>query len=488
MGGVLLFVGLAAGAVLAWIVARSRSSAAGSDLQARFQAATAELAEKNRLLDAAREREAVQREQIARANATAEALTAQIVELRAALEKAVVDSEQLRREWSATRVEAAELHTALDGERTKADEKIAVLTAAREELSNQFKTLANEILEQKSKAFTEQNKENLTNLLTPLREKFGEFQQKVEGLQKDGIEGRTELRAQIDNLRTLNERLSTDAANLVTALKGSSKTQGDWGEFVLEKLLESAGLREGHEYRVQSIFTRDDRTRARPDVILDLPGGRHLVIDAKVSLGDYDAYCAGEEETAREAALQQHIASIRTHIRELAQRNYQALYGLNSLDFTVMFVPIEPAFMLALAHDGKLWQEAWDRNVLLVSRTTLLFVLRTVAQLWRQEQQTRNVAEIVRRGGELYDKLAAFAKDLIDVGRSLDAARESYDEAYKKLATGKGNAIRQAEMLKTLGIKPVKTMPLALVDAAMDGDESLELAAVSEDAGKSAPE
>src|ERR1700723_724434 len=176
MGGVLLFVGLAAGAVLAWIVARSRSSAAGSDLQARFQAATAELAEKNRLLDAAREREAVQREQIARANATAEALTAQIVELRAALEKAVVDSEQLRREWSATRVEAAELHTALDGERTKADEKIAVLTAAREELSNQFKTLANEILEQKSKAFTEQNKENLTNLLTPLREKFGEFQ------------------------------------------------------------------------------------------------------------------------------------------------------------------------------------------------------------------------------------------------------------------------------------------------------------------------
>lgn len=481
MGGVLLLAGLVVGGVLAWIVAGSRAGAAAGDLPARLQTATAEIQEKNRLLDQAREREAAQRAEIAGAHARAEVLAAQIAELRAEFDKARAEGERLRGEGHAARVEAAEMRTALQNERTKADEKIAVLTQAREELSNQFKALANEILEQKSKVFTEQNQTNLTNLLTPLREKFGEFQQKVESLEKDGITGRTELRSQIENLRTLNERLSADAANLVTALKGSSKTQGDWGEFVLEKLLESAGLREGQEYRVQSSFTRDDRTRARPDVILDLPGGRHLVIDAKVSLSDYDRYCAADDEIERELALKQHIASVRTHIRDLWQKNYQALYGLNSLDFTVMFVPIEPAFMLALAHEGSLWQEAWSKNVLLVSRTTLLFVLRTVAQLWRQEQQTRNVQEIVRRGGELYDKLAAFAKDLQDVGRSLDAARASYDEAQKKLATGRGNAIRQAELLKSLGVRPAKTMPVALADQAMDG-EPLELAAEAQDA------
>jgi DNA recombination protein RmuC len=476
MGGAWLIAGLLVGAILAWIVARSRGGAAGADL-ARV---SAEIAEKNKLLDAARERETAQRAEVAAVNAKAEAVAAQIAEMRVAAEKSSTESGQLRRELSSAREDAAGLRTALDAERSGAAEKIAVLTQAREELSNQFKALANEILEQKSKAFTEQNQTNLTNLLTPLREKFGEFQQKVESLQKDGITGRTELRAQIDNLRTLNERLSADASNLVTALKGSSKTQGDWGEFVLEKLLESAGLREGEEYRVQSSFTRDDRTRARPDVILDLPGGRHLVIDAKVSLSDYDAYCAASDEALREVALKAHIASMRAHIRELSQKNYQALYGLNSLDFTVMFVPIEPAFMLALAHEGGLWQEAWDRNVLLVSRTTLLFVLRTVAQLWRQEQQTRNVQEIVRRGGELYDKLAAFAKDLQDVGKSLDAARSSFDEAQKKLATGKGNAIRQAELLKSLGIRPTKVIPMPLVEQATDGD-TLELVAEAEE-------
>lgn len=479
MGAVVLIVGLGLGAAVAWILAGSRGSTAAGDLRARADAAVAELADKTRLLDAARERESAQREQAAAALATADMLKQQTAELRQALEKSSADTDQLRRDLHAARVEAAELRTSIDRERRGAEEKIAMLVQAREELGNQFKALASEILDQKAKAFTEQNQANLTSLLTPLREKFGEFQQKVEGLQKDTIQGRSELKAQIDNLRTLNERLSADASNLVAALKGSSKTQGDWGEFVLEKLLEGAGLREGQEYRVQQSFTREDRSRVRPDVILEMPGARHLVIDAKVSLGDYDEYCGGQEEALRDAALLRHVASIRNHIRDLAGKNYHALYGINSPDFVVMFVPIEPAFMLALAHDGKLWQEAWDRNVLLVSRTTLLFVLRTVAQLWRQERQTRNVEDIVRRGGELYDKLAAFAKDLVDVGKSLDSARQSYDDAYRKLATGKGNAIRQAEMLKVLGVKPSKSLPQAMVDEAMDGP--LELAAVGDD-------
>ena len=384
---------------------------------------------------------------------------------------------------------------ALEAEKSsleKAKEAFEALAATALRNNNQvFLDLANQKLgaqQEAAKSELSAKEIAIKALLGPIETKFGEFQQKVESLEKDGIAGRSELKTQIDQLRSLNERLSADATNLVNALKGSSKTQGDWGEFVLEKLLESAGLREGQEYRVQSSFTRDDRSRARPDVILDLPGNRHLVIDAKVSLGDYDEYCADGDEAARESALQRHIASMRNHIRELAQRNYQSLYELNSLDFTILFVPIEPAFMLALAHDGKLWQEAWDRNVLLVSRTTLLFVLRTVAQLWRQEQQTRNVQEIVRRGGELYDKLAAFAKDLTDVGRSLEAARQSYDDAYRKLASGKGNAIRQAEMLKSLGVRPTKSLPLALVEQAMDADESLELAAVSDEASGPKPE
>ncbi len=478
MSGVILVAGLAAGAAIAWAIGASRKGAA-SEMEARWQAAAAEAAEKGRLLDAARERETAQREQLARAEATANLLNRQMDELRGVLDKTRTEAEQLRREGQAARLDAAELRTSLEGERKSAAEKIRMLQDAEKALSDRFERLANEIFEKKSQVFKQQNIESLTHLLTPVNAKFEEFQAKVEGLRKDGIEGRTELRAQIDNLQKLNQQLSADAANLVTALKGSSKTQGDWGEFVLEKLLESAGLREGHEYRVQQSFTREDRTRVRPDVILEMPGERHLVIDAKVSLSDYDAYCADEDEGTREAALERHIGSIRNHIRELAGKNYHALYGINSPDFVVMFVPIEPAFMLALAHDGRLWQEAWDRNVLLVSRTTLLFVLRTVAQLWRQERQTRNVEEIVRRGSELYDKLAAFAKDLTDVGRSLDAARQSYDGAYRKLATGRGNAIRQAEMLKSLGVKPTKALPLTLVEEAMD--EPLQLAAVGED-------
>lgn len=402
-----------------------------------------------------------------------------------ALRAATAENQRLERQAGDLRAQLAQANSTAEAERRHSAEKLALLNDAREQLSNQFKSLANDILEEKSKRFTEQNQTNIGNLLNPLKDKLGEFQQKVEGMQQDSVVGRSELKVQIDQLKTLNERLSTDAGNLVNALKGSSQTQGAWGELVLESLLDSAGLREGQEYRVQASFTRDDRTRAKPDVILDLPGGRHLVIDAKVSLGDYDEYCAQDDPATREAALGRHVASVRAHIRELSGRNYQALYDLQSLDFVVMFVPIEPAFMLALAHEGKLWQEAWDKNVLLVSRTTLLFVLRTVAHLWRQEQQNKNVQEIVRRGGELYDKLRAFAEDLTSVGKSLDSARQTYDEAYKKLATGKGNVIRQAEMLRKLGVKPTRPLPIAMVEAAleMDSSEPLELAASADESG-----
>ncbi|HKO14549.1 MAG TPA: DNA recombination protein RmuC [Acidobacteriaceae bacterium] len=479
-----LGIGLAAGAAFAWIIAKNRGPAASAGLQAQLQAALADLAEKNRQLDAARERDAAQREQIARVAATAESLNTQLAGLRAELDKSRAETEQTRRDLHAAQLASAEIRTSLEKERTSAAEKIALLTQAREELSQQFKVLANDILEQKSKAFTEQNQANLTTLLTPLREKFGEFQAKVESLEKDGITGRTELKTQIEQLRTLNERLSEDAANLVTALKGSSKTQGDWGELVLEKLLESAGLRRNLEYRVQETLNREDGSNARLDIILDLPDDRHLIIDSKVSLVSYTDYCNTDVEEERRQALRLHLQSIRTHLKGLSAREYQELYGLNSLDFVLMFIPIEPAFMLAIANDNRLWQEAYEKNVLLVSPSSLLCVVRTVAQIWRQERQARNVEEIARRGRMLLDKFVGFTEDLQSIGRKLGDAREAYDRAYNKLTRADGNLVAQAQKLVKLGIRPNKTLPQPLIDQALEAEEGFELAAGADDSSR----
>jgi DNA recombination protein RmuC len=484
--GLGLVAGAAVGGLFAWIASKSGSAAA----EQRASSLAAEVAQKTAALDAAQcemsaresshnERDASQREQIGRLQATG----VQLQQTTEALEAERSTVVGLRSQMGGLQAQIAELAARLEAERNASQEKLALLTAARTELSNQFETLANKILDEKSKKFTDQNATNLGSLLTPLKEKFGEFQVKVESLEKDGVVGRTELKSQIEQLRSLNERLSQDATNLVSALRGSSKTQGDWGEFVLESILESSGLRKGHEYRVQESFTREDRTRARLDVILDLPEGRHLVLDSKVSLNDYNDCCSATDEALREAALGRHLAAVRTHIRDLSQRKYQTLYGLNSLDFVIMFIPIEPAFIAAIGRDNKLWQEAWDRNILLVSPSTLLFVLRTVSQLWRQEQQTKSVQEIVRRGAQLYDKLAGFAQDLTAVGTSLDRARKSYEDAYKKLAEGDGNVIRQAEMLKSLGVKPLKSLqqslPPKLMELALQ-EEELQLAASAE--------
>jgi DNA recombination protein RmuC len=349
------------------------------------------------------------------------------------------------------------------------------LALAQLELGKQ-QTFATGNLEAKEQA--------IANLLTPIQAKFDEFQQKVASLEKDSIAGRTELKAQIENLRTMNERLSADAESLVTALKGSSKTQGDWGEFVLENLLQSAGLRRDFEYRVQKTLAREDGSSARLDVIIDLPDHRHLVIDSKLTLNSYSEYCNCDDEESRKHALRQHIAAMRSHLKELSARNYQNLYDLRSLDFVLMFVPIEPAFMLAIASDSRLWQEAWNKNILLVSPSSLLCVVRTVAQIWRQERQTRNVEAIAKRGRLLYDKFRGFVTDLLEIGTKLGHAREAYDKAYEKLAKADGNLVWQAERLVKLGIRPTKSLPLGLVEEAVGLDEPEELEAGSEEAAE----
>lgn len=266
----------------------------------------------------------------------------------------------------------------------------------------------------------------------------------------------------------LNQSLSQDAKNLTRALKGSSKAQGNWGELVLERVLEASGLRKGEEYDVQESHTRDDGSRAQPDVVVHLPEDRHLVVDAKVSLTAYEDFASAETEEDRQRAIKRHLDSIRAHIKGLSDKNYQALYGLKSLDFVLMFIPIEPAFMLGVTHDRELFMDAWQKNVLLVSPSTLLFVVRTVAHLWRQEAQNRNAQDIAKRGAELYDKLVGFVEDLESLGNRLHQAQKEYDAAHSKLTGGRGNVIRQAEMLKQLGVKPTKALPAALVEVATD--------------------
>lgn len=439
-----LFVGLLVGATAVALVLRARISSAGAQARAESQI---EIVRVNERLAGSQEdnkRLETEKENLA-------ALRDQLVAERQRLSNQV-----------------AELAAELEAERSQSAEKIALLKNAEEQLSNRFKALASEILEDKSKRFTEQNQTNLNQLLEPLKVRIAEFQGKVQEVYVQEGKDRSALAEQVKQLMALNHQLSKDAHNLTSALKGQAKAQGNWGELILERVLEASGLRKGHEYDVQESHTRADGSRAQPDVVVHLPEERHLIVDAKVSLTAYEEHANAETDHQREAAVRRHLDSVRAHVRELSEKNYQQLYGLQSLDFVLMFIPVEPAFMLAISQDADLWQDAWKRNVLLVSPSTLLFVVRTVAHLWRQEQQSRNAQEIANRGAELYDKLAGFVGDMETLGDRLDQAKRAYDGVLNKFSTGRGNVIRQAEMLKELGVKPAKQLPQNLVDAAAE--------------------
>jgi DNA recombination protein RmuC len=391
--------------------------------------------------------------------------------VRAALLEAQSRYDRKADETASLAITLAEVRNTLDSERSMSHEKLALLLDAKQALTDQFKALANEILEEKSKRFTEQNQSNLVALLDPLKTRINEFQTKIEDTYVKEGKDRTALGEQVRQLMELNQHLSEDAKNLTRALRGSSKAQGTWGEWILERVLEGSGLRKGEEYAVQSSHTREDGTRALPDVIIHLPEGRSLVIDSKVSLVAYEEFAVTENELERTAAGKRHMESIKGHIKGLSGKNYQALYSLNSLDFVLLFVPIEPAFMLAVASDRDLFMDAWNRNVLLVSPSTLLFVVRTVAHLWRQEAQSRNAQEIAKRGAELYDKFVGFVEDMNSLGNRLRQAQADYDDAYGKLTNGRGNLVGQAQKLRQLGVKPSKTLSPLLVEGAFESEE-----------------
>jgi DNA recombination protein RmuC len=358
--------------------------------------------------------------------------------------------------------------TELEAERRQSADKLSTLQQSAQEakaaLSDQFKNLANEILEEKSRRFAEQNQQNLDTLLKPLQEKLTDFRKQVDETYQSEARERFALKQEVEKLAGLNLRMTDETRALTNALKGESKTQGDWGELVLETILENSGLRKGEEYLVQDTQTISDGSRLQPDVVIRLPESKHLVIDSKVSITAYTRYMQSDDEQVKVSELNSHVLSIKQHIQGLSAKNYQDLYGVGSIDFVLMFIPIEPAFLAAMRHAPEIYQDALKKNIVIVCPSTLLATVRTVAHLWRQEQQNRNAQEIARQCAALYDKFVGFVEDLDKVGQRLEQAQISYSDAVGKLKTGRGNLIRTAENVKKLGVKPNKSLPSKLTD------------------------
>jgi DNA recombination protein RmuC len=375
---------------------------------------------------------------------------------------------KLRTERDQALQSAIRLEAELDSERKQGLGRIESLNEAKEALTNQFKNLANEILEDKSKRFTEQNAASLDALLKPLQTKLTEFKEQVSTSYGNEARERFALKSEIERLANLNLRMSDETRSLTQALKGDSKVQGNWGELVLESILESSGLRKGEEYLVQDSHTQSDGSRLQPDVVIKLPEGRSLVVDSKVSITAYARHAETTDPVVAEQELAAHIQSLRQHIQGLSGKNYSSLYGVGSVDFVLMFVPIEPAFLLALKSAPNLYQDALAKNIVLVCPSTLMATLRTVAHLWRQDHQNRNALEIAKQCGSLYDKFVGFVDDLEKLGQRLDQAQTSYHDAFNKLKTGKGNLIRSAERVRELGVKPSKNLSAPLIESSSD--------------------
>jgi len=344
------------------------------------------------------------------------------------------------------------------------DEEKKRLKEQHNHLKTEFENLANDILDKKSEKFTKQNKENLDKILDPLGEKIKSFEKSVQEKYENEIKGRTGLEEQIKLLTELNKQISQDAVNLTHALKGDSKTQGDWGEFQLEVLLEKSGLEKGLHFEMQTSFEDEDGNRKQPDCVVNLPEDRNLIIDSKVSLTAYEQFVNTENEDEIPLYLKKHNDSVKTHIKELAGKEYSKLYNINTPNFVLMFVPIESAMTLAFQNDRDLYNFAYSKNIILVSTSTLMAIMSTVSYMWTQENQKKNVLEIARQSGALYDKFDNFIKDLISIGKYIDQSGRKYDDAMNKLSSGKGNLVKRAENIKKLGAKTSKSLPQELID------------------------
>jgi DNA recombination protein RmuC len=346
----------------------------------------------------------------------------------------------------------------------KLEENKSEMEQLQQKFSTEFRNVANNILEEKSRIFTEQNRINIEGILKPLNEKIKDFEKRVEDTYDRESKQRFSLEREIKNLQELNVQITKEASNLTNALKGQSKTMGNWGEVILESILEKSGLVKDREYLVQESITTEEGKRFQPDIIIKLPDNKCVIVDSKVSLIAYEKYCSSDNEEERNAALRNHILSVRTHIKQLSLKNYQNLQDIKTLDFVLLFMPIEPAFSLAVQNDINLFNEAFEKNIVLVTPSTLLATLKTIASIWRQENQNRNAMEIARQGGALYDKLEGLLKDLIEIGNKIKGSQKSYEDAMKKLYSGSGNLLKRAEDIRKLGAKVTKILPQNLLD------------------------
>ena len=389
----------------------------------------------------------------------------QLQELKQTISKIEIEREGIRREKDILNEDLARKNADFENLQQLNLKREEEVELRQEQLRKDFELLATKILDEKSEKFTLQNKENIKNILNPLQEKILTFEKKVDDTQKESISMHSALKEQLLGLKDLNQQMTKEATNLTRALKGDSKMQGNWGELVLERVLEKSGLEKDREYFVQQNFTRADGSRVLPDIVLHLPDNKKMIIDSKVSLTDYERYVNAEDDE-RELYLKAHINSIRRHVDQLSDKKYEDLYDIESPDFVLLFIPIEPAFAVAINADNSLYNKAFEKNIVIVTPSTLLATLRTVDSMWNNEKQQQNAIEIARQAGALYDKFEGLVKDLTGVGKKIDDAKKDYSAAMNKLVEGKGNLITSVEKLKKLGAKAKKALPETIIKRA----------------------
>lgn len=383
------------------------------------------------------------------------------------------EKETIRSEKESLAIQLSKKETDFENLWERNKEQKQEVEQLQEKFTKEFENLANKILDEKTTKFTEQNKENLKNILSPLQDKIQLFEKKVEDTHKESIDYHAALRQQILGLREMNEQMSKETLNLTKALKGDSKMQGNWGELILERVLEKSGLEKDREYFVQQSFVTEDGNRVFPDVIINLPDGKKMIVDSKVTLTAYERYINEEDDNLKAQFLKEHVVSINRHVEQLGSKNYHDLYQMESPDFVLLFIPIESAFALALNEDTSLYNKAFEKNIVIVTPSTLLATLRTIDSMWTNQKQQENALEIARQAGALYDKFEGFVSDLIKIGKKMDEAKVEYQGAMNKLVDGKGNLIISVEKLKKMGAKAKKSLPENIVNRANAFDNSL---------------
>jgi DNA recombination protein RmuC len=394
----------------------------------------------------------------------------QIDDLKSQLQSSKQELQSSHDDNSFLNAEVAKWKTNYEALEIRYKEERVALELLQQQMRDNFTNIANEIVVRNSQRIQDEQKVKLDDILAPFKEKIEKFESQVKVNHEERIREHQSMKEQLTMLQTMNKSIGDEARNLVSALKGQTKTQGNWGEMILEKVLERSGLMKGREYIVQASMSGDDGRRLQPDVVINLPEARNIIIDSKVSLIAYERYSSAETDEQRLIFLKEHIASIRKHIKDLSSKNYQNLYEINSLDFVLLFVPIEPAFSIAVENDAELFNEAFERNIVVVSTSTLLATLRTIASIWRLENQNKNSVEIARQAGDLYDKFSSLLDDLITVGGKIKDTDKAYEAAMNKLVNGRGNLISRVENLKKLGVKTSKQINQKLIDRVQDLD------------------